>query len=60
MTSLSFESFDFHPTLLKNIKALKYSEPTQIQKDAIPVVITGGDVIGLAQTGTGKTHTMVG
>jgi ATP-dependent RNA helicase RhlE len=55
MTSSNFESFNFHPVLSTNIKALKYSEPTQIQKDAIPVVLTGADVIGLAQTGTGKT-----
>jgi ATP-dependent RNA helicase RhlE len=55
MTSTSFKSFDFHPTLYANIEKLKYTDPTPIQKEAIPLVMNGGDVIGLAQTGTGKT-----
>ena len=55
MTSVTFDSFQFHSTLTNNIKTLKYSDPTPIQAAAIPTVLAGTDVIGLAQTGTGKT-----
>jgi ATP-dependent RNA helicase RhlE len=52
---LTFESFQFHPRLNENIKDLGYTEPTPIQTQAMPAVIEGRDVMGLAQTGTGKT-----
>lgn len=52
---MSFASFSLHPTLLKNVQALGYVEPTPIQNQAIPAVMNGRDVMGLAQTGTGKT-----
>jgi ATP-dependent RNA helicase RhlE len=52
---LQFESFDLHPSIFANVKALGYETPTPIQKDAIPHVLDGRDVMGLAQTGTGKT-----
>ncbi len=41
--------------ILKALKDKKYEEPTSIQKQAIPLVMNGDDVIGSAQTGTGKT-----
>ena len=41
--------------MLDALKPLGYSEPTPIQAEAIPVVINGQDVLGCAQTGTGKT-----
>ncbi len=52
---MSFDSFQLHPTLNANVKALGYTEPTPIQTQAIPAVAEGRDVMGLAQTGTGKT-----
>jgi len=52
---LHFDSFDFHPSVLAAIKAQGYESPTPIQSQAIPHVAQGRDVMGLAQTGTGKT-----
>lgn len=52
---MSFDTFALHPTLLKAIQALGYIHPTPIQKAAIPAILTGRDLIGCAQTGTGKT-----
>ncbi|MCB0355196.1 MAG: DEAD/DEAH box helicase [Bdellovibrionales bacterium] len=52
---MHFNDFQLHPKLLKNISLLGYDAPTPIQEQAIPVILEGGDVIGLAQTGTGKT-----
>jgi ATP-dependent RNA helicase RhlE len=52
---LNFESFDLQPRLLANVAALGYTAPTPIQEQAIPPVMSGRDVMGLAQTGTGKT-----
>jgi len=52
---LSFESFNLHPRLLANISTLNYATPTPIQAQSIPPVMAGKDVMGLAQTGTGKT-----
>jgi superfamily II DNA/RNA helicase len=51
----SFRDFTLSPTTQAAIEALGFSEPTAIQSKAIPDVIAGKDVIGLAQTGTGKT-----
>ena len=50
-----FADLDLHPKLLSTITNLGFVTPTAIQRDAIPVVLTGSDVIGVAQTGTGKT-----
>jgi ATP-dependent RNA helicase RhlE len=52
---MSFDSFDLHPQILAGVEALGYSTPTPIQRRAIPPVLEGQDVLGLAQTGTGKT-----
>ncbi len=50
-----FADLNLHPKLLTAVTNLGFVTPTPIQKDAIPVVLDGGDVIGVAQTGTGKT-----
>lgn len=52
---MSFSTLGLSPTLLKAIEEVGYTTPTPIQKQAIPVVIEGRDVLGAAQTGTGKT-----
>ncbi|MGE3540072.1 MAG: DEAD/DEAH box helicase [Candidatus Tectimicrobiota bacterium] len=52
---MSFTSFNLHPRLMSAVQALGYQEPTPIQQQAIPPVLQGRDVMGLAQTGTGKT-----
>jgi len=52
---LSFEKFGFHHEIMAGINASSYVSPTPIQAQAIPPVLEGRDVLGLAQTGTGKT-----
>jgi len=51
----NFEDFGFDQVLLKNIKDKGYIKPTQIQDETIPVIMSGQDVLGIANTGTGKT-----
>lgn len=50
-----FQSLGLSDQLLKAIEANGYDTPTPIQKDAIPLILKGEDLMGLAQTGTGKT-----
>jgi ATP-dependent RNA helicase RhlE len=52
---VNFEIFNFNQSIMDNIKAQGYTEPTPIQNKAMPPVLEGHDLIGLAQTGTGKT-----
>jgi len=52
---LNFETFNFHPSVAAGVAAAGYETPTPIQARAIPQVFNGRDVMGLAQTGTGKT-----
>jgi ATP-dependent RNA helicase RhlE len=52
---MEFQTFNFHPQVAAGIAAAGYSRPTPIQAQAIPKVMQGRDVMGLAQTGTGKT-----
>jgi superfamily II DNA/RNA helicase len=52
---MSFEDLGLEPTLLKAIAEAGYSTPTPIQKAAIPEALKRRDVLGIAQTGTGKT-----
>ncbi len=52
---MSFDNFKFHPKVVAGIKACGFTSPTPIQKDAIPSALAGRDILGLAQTGTGKT-----
>ncbi len=54
-----FQSFKFSETLAKNIERAGFKEPTPIQKEAIPHALAGHDILGLAQTGTGKTAAFV-
>src|SRR5512137_908154 len=56
---MSFTSFNLHPQVEAGVKALGYQTPTPIQRQAIPPVLQGNDVMGLAQTGTGKTAAFV-
>jgi ATP-dependent RNA helicase RhlE len=56
---MSFEFFNFHPGIMAGIRALGYISPTPIQLKAIPAIMQGRDVVGLAQTGTGKTAAFV-
>lgn len=52
---LRFREFDIDPLLLSGVDSAGYLEATPIQEHAIPVALRGQDVLGLAQTGTGKT-----
>jgi ATP-dependent RNA helicase RhlE len=52
---MSFNTFDLHPYLLRGVAALVFETPTPIQRDAIPPVHAGRDVLACAMTGSGKT-----
>jgi ATP-dependent RNA helicase RhlE len=52
---VNFEQFNLDPRIKAGIQSAGFSTPTPIQEQAIPVVLEGRDVLGLAQTGTGKT-----
>jgi ATP-dependent RNA helicase RhlE len=51
----SFEEFKFTKSVLKSVYEIGFTEPTPIQQQAIPAIKSGQDVLGIAQTGTGKT-----
>ena len=55
MNEIKFSNLGLKDTLLKSIEELGFENPSQIQAEAIPVAIQGYDLIGQAQTGTGKT-----
>ena len=50
-----FDMLGLAPELNNNLKAMNFKEPTPIQNKAIPLALEGHDILGLAQTGTGKT-----
>jgi ATP-dependent RNA helicase RhlE len=52
---MSFETLGLAPALLRALAENNYNTPTPIQAEAIPLVLAGHDVLGGAQTGTGKT-----
>src|SRR5882757_3015815 len=52
---MPFTQLGLSPSILEGVKAMGYIEPTPIQLRAIPLILAGQDVIGSAQTGTGKT-----
>jgi ATP-dependent RNA helicase RhlE len=56
---MSFAHLGLAEPLVRALAAKGYSEPTPIQRDAIPTVLTGRDLLGIAQTGTGKTAAFV-
>jgi len=58
-TFVNFESFELNPRIQAGITAAGYAIPTPIQKETIPSILAGRDIMGLAQTGTGKTAAFV-
>ena len=52
---MSFKTYGLSAELLRAINDLGYTNPTPIQQKAIPLILTGKDVVAGAQTGTGKT-----
>ncbi len=52
---MNFDTFNFHPSIMAGVRELGYTVPTPIQAQAIQPILQGRDLIGLAQTGTGKT-----
>jgi ATP-dependent RNA helicase RhlE len=56
---MSFRVLNLSPQILKAVQEAGYTEPTPIQVAAIPHILAGHDVIGIAQTGTGKTAAFV-
>jgi len=56
---MSFTVFQFHPQIQVALNNCGYASPTPIQEQAIPPVLAGRDLLGLAQTGTGKTAAFV-
>jgi ATP-dependent RNA helicase RhlE len=56
---VNFDQFSFHPHVRAGIQAAGYTTPTPIQSQAIQPLLEGRDLLGLAQTGTGKTAAFV-
>lgn len=56
---MNFDNFNLDPAIMVGVRALGYTTPTPIQSQAIPPILEGRDVMGLAQTGTGKTAAFV-
>ena len=56
---MNFKTFNFHPTIAAGVAAAGYVTPTPIQARAIPRVLENQDIMGVAQTGTGKTAAFV-
>jgi ATP-dependent RNA helicase RhlE len=52
---MPFRKFGLSPEILRAVQAMNYVNPTPIQDQAIPHVLEGEDLLGSAQTGTGKT-----
>lgn len=56
---MTFKDFDLHEDLQMGLQDIGYDEPTAIQEKSIPISLSGRDVLGAAQTGTGKTGAFV-
>ena len=56
---MSFSALSLGPKILQAVQEAGYTEPTPIQAAAIPPILAGNDLIGIAQTGTGKTAAFV-
>src|SRR5947207_13261402 len=52
---MPFRALELSPQILQAVRDAGYTEPTPIQTAAIPPILAGHDLIGIAQTGTGKT-----
>lgn len=52
----TFEQFNFKPFVNDTIRLLNFKKPTKIQERVIPQVMRHTDIIGISQTGTGKTY----
>ena len=55
MSPVSFNNFGLSPEVVRGTQAMGFAEPTPIQLRAFPIILSGKDLIGTAQTGTGKT-----
>ncbi|MCH7643371.1 MAG: DEAD/DEAH box helicase [Myxococcales bacterium] len=55
VSATGFDRFELHPDLVRGVRAAGFVEPRPIQVETIPAALEGADVLGLAQTGTGKT-----
>jgi superfamily II DNA/RNA helicase len=56
---MKFDDFALRPEILNAVADAGYEIPTPIQQQAIPIILTGSDLLGIAQTGTGKTAAFV-
>jgi len=56
---MNFSQFNFDPAITASIKKCGYTVPTPVQEQSIPHLLSGRDLLGLAQTGTGKTAAFV-
>lgn len=54
-TEIKFSDLGLSAPILKTLEEIGYETPSPIQEQAIPVLLKGGDILGMAQTGTGKT-----
>ncbi len=52
---MTFRDFDLHPDVAKGVRIAGFKEPSPIQKEVIPIILEGRDLVGQAHTGTGKT-----
>src|SRR6187401_3238575 len=59
LPTLSFSELGLRPELLRAVQAQGYTDPTPVQREAIPLVLAGRDLLAGAQTGTGKTAAFV-
>ena len=56
---MNFSEFNFHPHIAEGVQTMGFEQATPIQEQAIPIILNGKDLIGCAQTGTGKTAAFV-
>ena len=56
---MSFDELGLAPDLLRAVADQGYTEPTPVQREAVPIVLAGRDLLAAAQTGTGKTAAFV-
>lgn len=56
---MSFATLNLHPSILSQLHVVGYKTPTPIQRESIPAILKGQDLMGLAETGTGKTAAFI-